>query len=101
MRTDALASRAHALISTACMLDFPRLGRACQAFERACRSGIGQGAATDDLRQAIAATVAQADELRPAGGTQAGGHDDLAGGIPDRILDPVSVGEPTNAPTLR
>ncbi|WP_191970839.1 ATP-binding protein [Methylobacterium soli] len=97
---DALAARAHALISTACMLDFPRLGRACQDFERAARSGSGR-AANDDLRRVIGETLAQIDDIRPAGATQADRHDGPGGGHPDRILDPASAGQTSDVPTFR
>ena len=85
------AAGAHAVISTACILDFPSLGRACQAFEVACRSGEGQEVATADLLRAIEVTVAQIDELRRPLELKAGTQHPFTGRLPDAIFEPVSA----------
>lgn len=85
------AAGAHAVISTACILDFPGLGRACQAFEVACRSGDGQEGATADLRRAIAVTMAQIDELQVARESETGPLSRFGGDASDQVFEPADA----------
>ncbi|WP_132256074.1 ATP-binding protein [Methylobacterium segetis] len=63
---EAAACKAHAMISTACILDVPGLSKAAQAFEAAVKLGEPDGAEREQILDCLDATVAAIGEARAA-----------------------------------
>ncbi|MEA1831515.1 ATP-binding protein [Methylobacterium durans] len=63
---EAAACKAHAMISTACILDFPGLSKAAQSFEAACKGGAPDGPERAHFLACLDETVAAIGEARAA-----------------------------------
>jgi signal transduction histidine kinase/ActR/RegA family two-component response regulator len=62
-----LAAQAHAVISTACALNFSELAAACRDIENACHDGVGVGRALEQLAPLIVSALAESERLRSDG----------------------------------
>lgn len=59
-----LARQAHAIISTACMLELTELSERCRELENACRESLNVAHALERLKPAIARALAEGERLR-------------------------------------